>query len=30
MFDSLRKSELFGELSDDDLQRLCLTTEYVG
>jgi signal transduction histidine kinase len=29
MFDSLRKSELFGELSDDDLQRLCLTTEYV-
>jgi signal transduction histidine kinase len=29
MFDSLRKSELFSELSDDDLQRLCLTTEYV-
>lgn len=29
MFNSLRKSELFGELSDDDLQRLCLTTEYV-
>ncbi len=29
MFDSLRKSELFRELSDDDLQRLCLTTEYV-
>jgi len=29
MFDALRKSELFRELSDDDLQRLCLTTEYV-
>lgn len=29
MFDALRRSELFGELSDDDLQRLCLNIEYV-
>ncbi len=29
MFDALRRSELFSELSDDDLQRLCLTIEYV-
>jgi signal transduction histidine kinase len=29
MFNTLRKSELFSELSDDDLQRLCLNLEYV-
>ena len=29
MFDALRRSELFRELSDDDLQRLCLNIEYV-
>jgi len=29
MFDALRRSELFSELSDDDLQRLCLNIEYV-
>ncbi|MGH2620373.1 MAG: cyclic nucleotide-binding domain-containing protein, partial [Anaerolineales bacterium] len=29
MFDALRRSELFSELSDDDLQRLCLNIEYI-
>ncbi len=29
MFDALRRSELFSELSDDDLQRLCSSIEYV-
>ncbi len=29
MFDALRRSELFSELADDDLQRLCLNIEYV-